>query len=110
MHFTQFNKLQHPFGRNIVLKNMCRGNHIASTFTQNADLFDDVLFQFFISSVGQQILLVDGSPESKFITKIIFHILRQMPRNARLNRVENFEANFADIVEQVGYSTIAVKN
>ena len=95
MFLTQFDELQNPFRRNIVLKNVSRRDHIATTFSKDSDLFDDIIFQLFIRTIRKQILLIYGTPEGKLSAEPLFHIVWQMPQNIRLNWVKYPEAHFA---------------
>lgn len=52
MSIAQFNKLQYTIQADILLKDMCRNDHVTATFAQNTYFFEYVAFQFFIAAFG----------------------------------------------------------
>jgi len=68
--------------------------HIASSAAENFDFSLDVSLDQRRRTEGQKALLIDGAPERKPITKVDLQFLRCVPRNVRLNRVEDLQTYF----------------
>ena len=59
----------YPLGRNVGLDDVGWRNHVATIGAQDFDFLADIRLQLLVTAVWQQVLLVDGAPENKFVAK-----------------------------------------
>ena len=58
--------------------------------------------------MGQKVLLVDGAPEREPVAEPVLQLMRLVARYARLDRVEDIQADVDEIVQDGSDGAVAV--
>src|SRR5208282_4249333 len=105
---NRVDKSLHVLEWSFCLNDMSWSYHIAASTTQDFNLRLDIRLDLPRRTEGQKVLLIDGSPERKPVTKFAFQFFRRMSRNVRLNGVENFHPDFNPVPEDGSNGAVRV--